>query len=81
MAPGHDRDRERWRIADAARRLGVETVAAGGVWFLEEKEHLVHRVLTAVRTRTTIGTLPRGEAVPRDSFFHTPDSVMRVFEW
>lgn len=79
VAPGHERDRERWRIADAARRLGVETVAAGGVWFLEEKEHLVHRVLTAVRTRTTIGTLPRGEAVERDSFFHTPAAVMRVF--
>ena len=80
VAPGRGRDRERWRIADTARRLGVETVAAGGVWFLEEKEHLIHRVLTAVRTRTTIGTLPRGEVVPRDSFFHTPDSVMKVFE-
>ena len=80
IAPGRDRDRERWRIADAARKLGIETVAAGGIWFLEGKEHLIHRVLTAVRTRTTIGTLPRGAAVPRDSFFRTPDSVMKVFE-
>jgi error-prone DNA polymerase len=79
VAPGRDRDRERWRIADAARRLGVEAAAAGGVYFLEEKEHLVHRVLTAIRTRTTIGTLPRGEVAERDSFFHTPESVMRVF--
>ncbi len=80
VAPGRDRDRERWRIAEAARRLGVETVAAGGVWFLEPKEHLIHRVLTAVRTRTTIGTLPCGAAAARDSFFHAPGSVMKVFE-
>ncbi len=80
VASGMERDRERWKIADAAQKLGVETVAAGGIWFLEEKEHLIHRVLTAIRTRTTVGTLPRGEAAPRDAFFRTPESVMRVFE-
>jgi error-prone DNA polymerase len=79
VAPGRDRDRERWRIAEAARRLGIPTVAAGGVWFLEAREHFVHRVLTAIRTRTTVGTLPRGEAAERDAFFHDPAEVVRVF--
>ncbi|MDD3643553.1 MAG: DNA polymerase III subunit alpha, partial [Candidatus Krumholzibacteria bacterium] len=79
VAPGPGRDRERWRIADAARRLEIPTVAAGGIWFLEPREHFVHRVLTAIRTRTTIGTLPRGEAAERDAFFHDPAEVARVF--
>lgn len=80
VAPGRDAGRERWRIADAARRLGIEAVAAGGVWFLRPKDHLIHRVLTAVRTRTTIGSLPPGAARGRDSFFHHPESVWKVFE-
>ena len=79
VAPGRERDGERRRIAALARRLGIETVAAQDVWFIEPGEHLVQRVLAAVRTRTTIGTLPAGAAAPRDAFFHAPAGVARVF--
>ena len=42
-------------------------------------DHLVHRVLTAIRTRTTLGTIPAGEAEPRSAYLRSPAEVARVF--
>ncbi len=79
VAPGGEWDRARWRLRSLAARLGVRTAAAGAVYFIERREHFIHRVLTAIRTRTTVGTLPPGEAAPADAWFHHPESVGRVF--
>lgn len=79
VATGREWAEHRWRLRRAAARLGLRTVAAGDVYFLEPKEHFVHRVLTAIRTRTTIGTLPAGAAAPPSAFFHSPAEVARVF--
>ncbi len=79
VALGREWDRGRWRLGRLAAELGLHTVAAGAVFFLDPGEVFVQRVLTAVRTRTTVGTLPPGEAAPPEAFFHTPHAVERVF--
>ncbi|MCX5753727.1 MAG: DNA polymerase III subunit alpha [Candidatus Krumholzibacteria bacterium] len=78
-AIGREWTTRRWRLRREATRLGLRTVAAGEVYFLEPREHFVHRVLTAIRTRTTVGTLPPGAAAPSEAFFHSPADVERVF--
>jgi error-prone DNA polymerase len=79
VAPGRRWAEKRWRLRHVASRLGLRTAAAGDVFFLEPREHFVHRVLTAIRTRTTVGTLPPGAAVSPSAFFHTPADVARAF--
>jgi error-prone DNA polymerase len=78
-ATGREWTEKRWRLRREAARLGLRTVAAGDVYFLEPREHFVHRVLTAIRTRTTVGTLPPGAAAPPEAFFHSPADVERAF--
>jgi error-prone DNA polymerase len=79
VASGREWTERRWHLRAIASRLGVRTVAAGEIFFIHPKEHLIHKVLTAMRTRTTIGTLPRGAAAPPCAFFHSPRDVKRVF--
>ena len=79
VATGREWTEKRWRLRREAARLGLRTVAAGDVFFLEPREHFVHRVLTAIRTRTTVGTLPPGAAVTPSAFFHSPADVARTF--
>ena len=79
VAIGHEWTEKRWRLRREAARLGLRTVAAGDVFFLDPREHFVHRVLTAIRTRTTVGTLPPGAAAPPSAFFHSPADVARAF--
>jgi error-prone DNA polymerase len=78
-AIGREWTTRRWRLRREAARLGLKTVAAGEVYFLEAREHFVHRVLTAIRTRTTVGTLPPGAAAPPETFFRSPADVERAF--
>jgi len=79
VASGPEWDRKRWRLRRGAALLGAQTVAAGDVFFTEPRGHFIHRVLTAVRTRTTVGTLPPGAAAPPSACLHSPAEMMRVF--
>lgn len=79
VASGREWIERRWHLRHLASRLGLRTVAAGDIFFIESREHFVHRVLTAVRTRTTIGTLPPGATAPPSAFFHSPADVARAF--
>jgi DNA-directed DNA polymerase III PolC len=78
-APGPEWKRRRWRVARLAERLGVRTVAAQSVYFIDPGEHFLHRVLTAIRTRTTVGTLPEGAAAPPEAYLRDPKEIERVF--
>lgn len=79
VASGREWVRKRWRLRRVATQLGLEAVAAGEVFFIDPREILIHRVLSAIRTRTTVGTLPPGEAAPPTAFFHSPQKVAEVF--
>ncbi|MBN2184035.1 MAG: DNA polymerase III subunit alpha [Candidatus Krumholzibacteriota bacterium] len=78
-AEGREQDSIRWRLRREAERLGIITVAAGGIYFIDARDHLIHRVLTAIRTRTTIGSLEAGETAPPSAFFRSAAEVSRVF--
>jgi DNA-directed DNA polymerase III PolC len=78
-APGPEWKRRRWRIARLAERLGVRTVAAQEIYFIEPDEHFLHRVLTAIRTRSTVGMLPEGAAAPPGAYLRSPTEIERVF--
>ena len=78
-APGPEWKRRRWRIARLAERLGVRAVASQEIYFIDPDEHFLHRVLSAIRTRTTIGTLPEGAAAPPEAYLRSPAEIERVF--
>ena len=69
----------RWKAARLAEELGVRTVACSPVAFSRPGDHMVHRVLTAIRKRKTVGSLLPGEALPREAYFRTCTEVERVF--
>ncbi len=68
-----------YRLAECAKRLGVGTVATNRVHFLRPEGHRIHKVLSAIRTNTTIGSLPPGAAVPREAYFKTPAAMGALF--
>ncbi|MBN2071044.1 MAG: DNA polymerase III subunit alpha [Candidatus Krumholzibacteriota bacterium] len=79
VAEGIDYDRIRWRLRGMAQRSGVRTVAAGGIYFVGPRDHSIHRVLTAIRTGTTVGRLDAGEVAPPGAFFRAAERVRRTF--
>ncbi|MBU8921463.1 MAG: DNA polymerase III subunit alpha [Bacteroidales bacterium] len=76
---GREYDRIRWRLSDLAARRKIMTVAAGPVAFARPRDHLAHRVLTAIRLRKTVGTLLPNEAEPRGAYFRTGREIEKVF--
>ena len=78
-ARGPDWNRRRWRIARLAERFGVKTAASQGVYFIGPKEHFLHCVLAAIRTRSTVGTLPEGAAAPPEAYFRSRREIERNF--
>jgi DNA polymerase III alpha subunit len=57
------------RLARLASRLGIGAVATNRVHFLRPDGHRIHRVLSAIRTNTTVGSLPPQATVPPEAFF------------
>ena len=78
-AQGRSWDERRFALRRLAAELGIETVASSRVFLVRRSDYLLHRVLTAIRTRATIGTLPPGETAPHDAYMQSPDEVLRVF--
>ncbi len=77
---GDAASRERiFRLTQLAARLGIDCVATNRVHFLRPEGHRVHRVLSAVRTNTTVGSLPPGAAVSREASFKSPAAMRALF--
>ena len=67
------------KLARLAGRLSLPPVATGPVLFTTPDRHEVHRVLTAIRTNTTVETIPDGALAPRDAFFRSGDEMRSLF--
>ena len=65
------------RLARFAARFRIPAVATNRVHFLRPEGHRIHRVLSAIRTNTTVGSLPPHAEVPPEAFFKSP-AAMRV---
>jgi DNA-directed DNA polymerase III PolC len=67
------------RLARTAERLGIETVATNRVHFLRPEGHRIHRVLCAIRTNATVGSLPPHAEAPPEAFFKSPAAMEALF--
>ena len=66
-------------VADAARHLGLGTVATGAVTCLARDEHRLHATLTAIRENTLVARLGPGDLDPREAYFKAPAAMASVF--
>ncbi len=71
------RNRDLMRIC---QEEGVRPVALPPVFFTDEDGYEIHRVLRAIGTLSTTGTLPGGEAVPKGCYLKPPDDVAALYE-
>ena len=72
--------RNKYRLLDLATRLQLPIVATNNVHFLQRDEHRIHRVLGAIRTNRTIGTLPPGEVEHEECWLRSPGEMAALFD-
>ena len=72
--------REQRRLVQTARRCGVPLVATNRVFFIRPEDWAAHRLAAAIRTRTTVDTLPAGAVVPPEAWLKPPALMARLFE-
>jgi DNA-directed DNA polymerase III PolC len=66
-------------IADAARALGVNLIAAGPVNGVGREEHRLHAVLTAIRKNTLVDRLEPRDLVPREAYLKAPAAMISLY--
>ena len=71
--------RRKYHLLDVASRLHLPVVATNNVHFLKPEEHRVHRVLCAIRTNTTVGTVPEGEVEHEECWLRSPGEMAALF--
>jgi len=69
----------RWHLFDFARQHGLPVVATNRVFFIRPEDWEVHRLLSAIRTSTTLHTLPPGATVPPDAWLKPEAEMTRLF--
>ena len=67
------------RLARLAARFSIPAVATGPVLFSTPDGYEIHRILTAIRTRSTIATIPPGELAPRDAYLRSAEEMRALF--
>ena len=72
--------RHKYRLLDVAARLRLPVVATNNVHFLRPEEHRIHRVLCAIRTNRTVGTLPPGEVEHEGCWLRSPGEMAALFD-
>jgi DNA polymerase III subunit alpha len=69
-------------LREWARRMGLAAAAVNPVHFLEEDDYRIHRVLSAIRTRTTVDTVPPEALAQQGDFFRSPTQMERLYaDW
>ena len=63
-----------------AGRCGLPVVATNNVHFLRPEEHRIHRILSAIRTNRTVGTLPPGEVEHEGCWLRSPGEMAALFD-
>ena len=67
------------RLARLAARLNLPPVATGPVLFSTPDGYEAHKLLTAIRTRSTIATIPPRELAPRDAYLRSGEEMCSLF--
>ena len=58
---------------------GISLVAVGDSWFLEKKEHEIHRILRAIDLNSTLSRLRPGETQPEGAWLRSPAEMESLF--
>ncbi len=74
-------NRRRLRHLDQlARSLHLPTVASGEVWFAEPDGLLTQRVLSAIRTRSTLAGVAAADLAPEGAWLRPPEEMVTLFD-
>ncbi len=73
------RQRSRKLLAFATRH-GLPVVASNRVFFINPEDWMIHRLLSAIRTNTTIHRLPPEEIVAQDAWLKSPAEMALLFD-
>ncbi|MBD3178652.1 MAG: DNA polymerase III subunit alpha [Candidatus Latescibacteria bacterium] len=79
LSPGTAGRRKRYRLKRFAENAGLASVAAGPVYFPEREDYYIHRLLRAIGTGKTVGTLLPGDTASRHAFLHSRKELERIF--
>ncbi|MEM2983298.1 MAG: PHP domain-containing protein, partial [Candidatus Bathyarchaeia archaeon] len=64
-------------VLSTARRLRIPPVATNDVHFIEPSGYMIHRVLSAIRTRSTVATVP-GDVLAHEQAWLMPPAMMAL---
>ena len=59
---------------------GIPTMASGDCWFLEKRDHEVHRILRAIDLNSTLSRLRPDETEPDGAWMHSPAEMESLFD-
>lgn len=62
-----------------ASARGIKCVATNPVYFSDKEDFLVHKVVTAIKTRSTFENLPGSETVDEEFYFKDPSGLDRLW--
>jgi len=68
-----------YRLLTLAEKFGFPVAAGNRVHLLAAEDHFTHRLLSAMRTNTTVGTLPPGAAADRENHFKNAEQMAGLF--
>ncbi len=67
------------RLLEFARRNGLPCAATNRVFFLRPEDWPTHRLLTAIRTNTTVHSLSAETVASEEAWMKPPDEMLRLF--
>jgi DNA-directed DNA polymerase III PolC len=66
-------------LMQLAEELKLPLVATNNVHFIRPKYHRIHRILTAIRSNTTLGTLPPKSTISPQGWLKSPQEMRQLF--
>ena len=65
-------------LYDYAVQNNIPFVASNPIYFLDEKDFLIHKVVTAIKNRETISNLDEGNLVDKEFYFKDPKKTYQA---
>lgn len=63
------------KLFEFAKANGVKYVVTNPIYFLDEQDFLVHKILTAIRLNCSIDNIPQDELMDSDYYFKDPAEI------
>ena len=68
------------KILQFARDKNLPVVATNRVFFCQPEDREVHLLLSAIRTKKTIYSIPQKESITKDGWMKPPKNMIRIFK-